>query len=87
MQVGMRSAGGVSTLQMERMSRMRAEEKYIENAQAFRELPRMQYGIVMPNRIELVHQTVECTARHALKGIPCICITMQSEKPEIPKGW
>ncbi len=87
MQVGIHGASGSSTLQVERLSRMRAQEHYVSNVQAFRELPRMQYGIVIPNRVEMVHQTTACTTRHALKGVPCVCITMQSEKPEIPRGW
>lgn len=33
---------------------------------------------------------LECaghTGRYAASNVPCVCLTIQTEKPSVPKGW
>ena len=71
-------------LETERLHREKAEPRYLELAQTYRN---DGYSLIlyMPKHIE--YECPKHRGLYSVYGIPCVALTMQNSTPEIPTKW
>lgn len=71
---------------VERMSKHAANERFRDIHTACKS-DHMQYQVIVPNHVQLICDLHECRKAWDTYGIPCIAVSMQTEKPEVPRDW